>query len=302
MKFRALPFWFSILGFAVLAAIVLFWPQPASAQCGSQASSCKNCHEVQGQLPVNNDGNGWHTSHAFGDFCANCHAGNVQVTDKDAAHAGMVKPLEDIKTNCGACHPDDLQERAQVYASILGVTVVSDSGSSSSGGGAAGGESAAPTTPEPSAPPADSAVVVNPPEVIDFNQRYEQAVSGTGDVNWGDVTLAALIVIILIGGGGFVYWNERRLRGLGPSRPASEPAAAAQAVSLNAYPPEVVALLPLVAQLNPVGLRALKLLLQKPDEASELLHSLSRLDPELVHRIRMLDRDSRALLMGLAGD
>jgi len=32
--------------------------QPVQAQCGSQASSCKNCHEVQGQDPVNGDGKG----------------------------------------------------------------------------------------------------------------------------------------------------------------------------------------------------------------------------------------------------
>src|SRR5450759_1323790 len=43
--------------------------QPVHAQCGSQASSCKNCHETQGQMPVNNDGTAWHTQHAFGDFC-----------------------------------------------------------------------------------------------------------------------------------------------------------------------------------------------------------------------------------------
>ena len=29
--------------------------QPVKAQCGSQASSCKNCHEVQAQKPVNNE-------------------------------------------------------------------------------------------------------------------------------------------------------------------------------------------------------------------------------------------------------
>src|SRR5512142_1526808 len=64
----------------------------ASAQCGSQASSCKNCHEVQGQDPVSAKGD-WHAQHQFGDFCANCHAGNTQATDKAAAHTGMVAPL-----------------------------------------------------------------------------------------------------------------------------------------------------------------------------------------------------------------
>ena len=51
-----------VLGVAVAAvcAIALIAAQPAQAQCGSQASSCKNCHETQGKMPVNNDGTGWH--------------------------------------------------------------------------------------------------------------------------------------------------------------------------------------------------------------------------------------------------
>ena len=67
------------LGLAVIAVVA--WPRPASAQCGSSASSCKNCHEVQGQDAVNADGTGWHQSHAFGDFCYICHAGNNQSMD-----------------------------------------------------------------------------------------------------------------------------------------------------------------------------------------------------------------------------
>jgi len=72
---------------------------PASAQCGSQASSCKNCHEVQGEMSVNSDGTAWHQSHAFGDFCYICHAGNNQAKDKVEAHTGMVAPLSDIKAS-----------------------------------------------------------------------------------------------------------------------------------------------------------------------------------------------------------
>jgi hypothetical protein len=63
-----------------------------------------------------------------------------------------------------------------------------------------------------------------------------------------------------------------------------------------------VALLPKIARLNPMGLFALKRLLENPEEASELLHSLSRLDPELVRRIRSLDHEARAVLLALAGD
>ena len=97
--------------------------KPARAQCGSQASSCKNCHEVQGQDPVNADGTGWHQSHAFGDFCYICHGGNNQAKDKAAAHQGMVSPLADVKASCQQCHAADLETRAKVYADALGVEI-----------------------------------------------------------------------------------------------------------------------------------------------------------------------------------
>lgn len=284
-------------------AIWLFWVDQANAQCGSQASSCKNCHEVQGQLPVNNDGTGWHQSHAFGDFCANCHAGNVQATEAEAAHTGMVAPLSDLNANCAACHPSDLTDRGQVYASILGVTLDAGGTNPPAASGGDSPETTADSGQPPANPPAAS-IVVNDAEVIDYAQRYEQTTSGTLNVNWGDVIVGVMIVAVLAGGGVFVYFNEKKLRGgVAVAKPK---AATAMAASTNPadYPPEVVALLPQIAKLNPVGLHALKRLLEAtaPDDASELLHSLSRLDPELVHRIRNLDRDSRALLMGLAGD
>jgi hypothetical protein len=281
----------------------LFWVDQANAQCGSQASSCKNCHEVQGQLPVNNDGTGWHQSHAFGDFCANCHAGNVQATEAEAAHTGMVAPLSDLNANCAACHPGDLADRGQVYASLLGVTLDAGGTNPPTDSNAGSSEPAA-TTGQPAANPPAASIVVNDAEVIDYAQRYEQTANGALNVNWGDVIVGAMIVLVLAGGGSFVYFNERKLRG--GTVIAKPKAATAMAASTNPadYPPEVVALLPQIAKLNPVGLHALKRLLEtaEPDDASELLHSLSRLDPELVHRIRNLDRDSRALLMGLAGD
>src|SRR5512141_120204 len=107
----------------IVCGIALALPQPVRAQCGSQASSCKNCHEVQAKDPVNSDGTNWHQAHAFGDFCYICHGGNNQATDKDAAHAGMVAPLADVKAACQQCHPDDLDARVQVYAKTLGVQV-----------------------------------------------------------------------------------------------------------------------------------------------------------------------------------
>src|SRR5689334_14849568 len=117
----ALPMTIGVL-ILLVSAIALIAAQPAKAQCGSQASSCKNCHEVQGQKSVNSDGTKWHQSHAFGDFCYICHGGNQQSTDKTAAHTGMAAPLSDVKASCQQCHPNDLDARAKVYADILGVS------------------------------------------------------------------------------------------------------------------------------------------------------------------------------------
>lgn len=115
----------------VLVGMILSIPNPAQAQCGSSASSCKSCHETQGQDPVNSESE-WHTQHAFGDFCEFCHAGNVQATDEAAAHEGLVPPMEDVAASCQGCHPQDLAERSQKYASVLGIEI-------SSGGSAPGG-------------------------------------------------------------------------------------------------------------------------------------------------------------------
>ena len=125
MQHKNIPFLFITAGMFIIIAMGVFLATatPVSAQCGSQASSCKNCHEVQGELPVNADGTGWHQSHAFGDFCYICHAGNNQAKDKTAAHEGMVAPLSDVKAACQQCHVADLHERAQVYASALGVEI-----------------------------------------------------------------------------------------------------------------------------------------------------------------------------------
>ena len=99
------------MGILLMTGMLLLWTSgDADAQCGSQASSCKNCHETQAQDPVNGDGTGWHVSHAFGDFCYLCHAGNNQSMDKAQAHTGMGAPMSDVQAACASCHPADLAE------------------------------------------------------------------------------------------------------------------------------------------------------------------------------------------------
>jgi hypothetical protein len=299
------------IAFGTLILISLLFLLPtsrASAQCGSQASSCKNCHEVQGQDPVNNDGKSWHTAHAFGDFCYACHGGNNTSMDKATAHTGMVAPLADVKTACQSCHPNDLDARVKVYTDILGVPASSGAGSTPVA------TSAAPAATPTSAPAAagssggtsggGTTIQTGSANVIDYNQQYEATVLGRRFINWGDVIIGLLIVLILAGGGTYVYWNERKLRGLPFRKAAAKPAAAlttAEIPMVEGYSPEVTALLPQISRLNPVGLHALKRLLENPDQANELLHSLSRLDPELIRRIRSLDDDSRAMLLALSG-
>jgi hypothetical protein len=307
MQFRKYHFLIPVaLGVLLIAGLIILWPAAdASAQCGSQASSCKNCHEVQGQDPVNNDGTGWHQSHAFGDFCYLCHAGNSQSMDEATAHTGMVAPLSDVKAACQSCHPADLMDRAQVYATALGVEVGTGGGSApASSGGDTGGTNPGSDSGASSAGDtglsAPVGMVVDSADVIDYNLRYE----GKTPINWGNLIVALMIGAVALGGGGYVMVNERKLRGL-PAMPVSKPKQATTEnpaiPQIEGYSSEVLSLLPRIAQLNPVGLHALNRLLENPDEASELLHSLSRLDPELVRRIRSLDRESRAILLALSG-
>lgn len=171
--------------------------QPVKAQCGSQASTCKDCHEVQGQTPVNADGTGWHQSHAFGDFCYICHAGNQQATDKDAAHVGMVSPLADTKASCQQCHPKDLDARAKVYTDILGVDTA---------GAAAAVAAVQPVMicePEANVPEDNTLVLAQPAKPVDYVDQYNRNVLGIREVNWGMIGLVALLVVVVFGGAGF---------------------------------------------------------------------------------------------------
>lgn len=257
-----LPFFLG--GLLLALAIVILQPAtPASAQCGSQASSCKNCHEVQGQMPVNSDGTGWHQSHAFGDFCYICHAGNNQSMDKAAAHTGMVSPLTDIKASCQQCHPNDLEARAQVYATTLGVEI---------GGGASasteGGQPAAASQPtavsQPAAPvsaPVVTEISVDDPNLVDYAQRYNEIVLGIKPVNWGNIILLIMIGFVAIGGGGFVAAREKLIKiSFGETKPVE-----------GEYPAEVVDLLPEIINLKSTGRKTLKQLLANPRKAEKVL-------------------------------
>jgi hypothetical protein len=274
MQYKKTAFYFLVAGVALVIAMGVFLATatPVSAQCGSQASSCKNCHEVQAQLPVNADGTGWHQSHAFGDFCYICHGGNQQATDKDAAHQGMVNPLSDIKASCQQCHVADLDARAKVYADTLGVTIGSGTGAP-----AAGATEAVPAAATEAAPGAASAqscnqVVVDDPNTVNYVQNYDEIVLGKRPINWGNMILLGMIGMMVVGGGGFVVTREKFINvKFGDTRKVDAE-----------YPADVVDMLPKIAGLKTGARKSLKNVLEnkKADKVLDLMDAVIKKDEE----------------------
>ncbi|MGD8405434.1 MAG: hypothetical protein PVJ21_17385 [Anaerolineales bacterium] len=267
MKYKNIPLLFITAGMGIVIAIgtSLATATPVSAQCGSQASSCKNCHEVQGQDPVNSDGTDWHQSHAFGDFCYICHGGNQQATDKDAAHQGMEDPLSDIQAACQQCHATDLEARAQVYATALGVTLGSGSASPTPDASEAAPVSADST---PAAAVSSTVgqncndIVVKDPDAVDYAQNYDEIVLGKKPINWGNSILIGVIGLVLVGGGGFVVTREKLINAkFGDTRKVEDE-----------YPADVVEMLPKIAGLKAGARKSLKKnILNDPKKADKVL-------------------------------
>jgi hypothetical protein len=109
-------------------------------------------------------------------------------------------------------------------------------------------------------------------EIIDYNKRYQASVDTKASINWGNIILLILIALVLVGGGSFIIWNEKRIRGkVQPKLVAQESPThkettfQVEGISLEA------ALLPQLNKMSPVGLRALHRLLEHPEEASDCL-------------------------------
>lgn len=319
LRRRMSVFWL-LLPVAIVAIVVFTWPEPASAQCGSSASSCKNCHEVQGEYPVNNSGE-WHVSHAFGDFCEFCHAGNVQATDMEAAHTGMVYPLEDVNASCLNCHPDDVAQKAEVYAVALGVTVgAGDGGDGAVGGGDAGAVDAAPDDPQAETPAteADTAAEEGQGEIVDFNSQYARTVlDERPPVNVGNAILTALSIGFFALGGVLVWKWE----GLGQRWQAlrGQPGAQAQSTATARTTVRATERRAAPATADPVArpesrgtelagvlqdadastLQALQRILTDTQTGEAMIKALAKLDPRLVRLVARLDKEERALLMAV---
>ena len=264
MNQKRITFLFVALGILlVVASVFLMTATPAKAQCGSQASSCKNCHETQAQKPVNTDGTAWHTQHNFGDFCYLCHAGNNQATDKVAAHTGMVAPLADINASCKSCHPSDTQAKAQIYATTLGQQI----GTGASATAAATSQPASSTAPITTE--AAPAVVVPAADMVDYTQRYDAVALGKTPTNIGNIILIVILALIVLGGGFFVLKREG-LVNISFEDPKRVPVQ-------KKYPADVVEMLSDVSRLKPASRRILKNILAKPQVAADLLASIDKL-------------------------
>jgi hypothetical protein len=260
---------------------------------------------VKGEDPVNAKGD-WHISHAFGDFCEFCHAGNVAATDKAAAHEGLVTPLGDVKANCSSCHADDYQAKAEKYATALGVAI----GASDTKPPAASSGSGQPSSQPPaSQPPAQVETAPKPAIVMPAKTEIVDYTQPAGTVNMGNVIVALLLIITVVGGGAFVYWNEKRLRkakmlvAAGAVLGAASQSGGEEALtSLDQLPPDVVKLLPTLKQLDPRTLKALRIILSDRKRGEDLLQSLSVINFTVLDEMKRLDKKELSLLLALAAE
>jgi len=299
-----------------LALPIMVWmatpQQDASAQCGSQASSCKNCHEVQGKDPVAKKGQ-WHIDHAANDYCEFCHAGNVQATDKDKAHVGMVKPGDNLKASCGGMCHQDFSARADKYIAV-GMQVgggAAQPPAASSGGQAPAATAVAPAQPaQPAAPAAQSKPAAPPPasgQIVDFNQPKPNLEANPSTVNVGNIVLGVLVVLVLIVGVVIVFAGEGGLRKLTAWQAQPAVASAYRGTPLPdnwadlvKAKPELEQVLPMLARADPRTIKAIAHVLSDPSHGDEALQALGKIDLKLIEDVRKLGPRERELLLALA--
>jgi hypothetical protein len=193
---------FLITGVFLLSLTLLFLLLPAksvNAQC-KNLSSCKNCHEVQGQLVVSKNG-AWHIDHAPYDLCSVCHGGDREAPDAAAAHKNMVTSLADMPGSCTSCHSTDLEQRFNTYASQLKVT-----------------DTSALTAAQKANNPLQGAEQFfgQAPAVVSADTETQSVETTAAPAakpanKTGNLILGAMLAVILAGGGGYITWNERRL-------------------------------------------------------------------------------------------
>jgi hypothetical protein len=285
---RTQPIGFFFLLAALLALIFLAYPRPAEAQCGSAASSCRNCHEVQKVAPVSAKG-AWHTQHAFGDFCAFCHSGNTKAKDKTAAHTGMLEPLADVKGACQSCHPNDYMDRAKKYADALGKPIGTGTGTSAPPS-AGTTTTASATNCGPAAPTGG--------QVIDLNKVYAGLDQPQPNVIGNAILIALIVAVALVLLALILYYERPIPRAVAAFRqllatPVNAPATAGVS-------PEVGAVLPLLSSSDPATVRAVSQLLSDRENGPRILKALSHLDLRALAELGESDQKALASLLALA--
>lgn len=304
MSRKNTPLLLLIAGCLTLGVVLFLFPHPAAAQCGSSASSCKNCHETQGKDSVNAKGV-WHQQHAFGDFCEFCHAGNVKAKEEVGAHAGMVLPLADVKGSCQSCHPNDYMERAKTYADALGKPIGTGAAPAATTPAAVG---AITTVGGGTAPCGPSAPTTG--QVIDLTKVYAEGLSPAPPANLGNLILASLIGATLLALFGLVWYYEKPLPRIvalvrdilaTPVLTATTP----EGVKLNvpagmARRPEFEVLERALGSSDPATVRAVTNLLSDRENGPKILKALSHMDLQTLGALGESDQKALAALLALA--
>jgi hypothetical protein len=316
-RFSGLPFFLIGFVFIFFAAFAQFSPPVAEAQCGASTTSCKDCHEVNAKHPVNTSGQ-WHVKHAFGDFCAFCHGGDVQATQKEIAHKAMYYPLAEVKTSCQSCHPSDTLDRAKVYAVVLGVDL--KAGSSASNTSSAGSGNT--TTANQSDPSQLACKPIEPPGekyasggLLDYNHRYAIEVLGVFDTSQTGNAILAFSALALLACGAVIVWRFEHLGDVWrKARVVPDWRQAVNQSTPDVHGPTLTSaalksspLAPLDSAPTDLRLEALdaqtraslERILAEPLYGPEILQALSRLDPALIDQLQNIDKKDRALLLAI---
>lgn len=191
---------------AAAGVLFLIPAQPAQAQC-TTPSSCKTCHEIQGQMPVSEQGL-WHKQHTLFDFCETCHGGDRNAATADLAHTGMRIGYTEISTTCKSCHPSELETCVRTYADELGL-------SESSVGGILDVASSGPADAAALIAEIQSGTLTGPalPEAA-AAAPSENAPVAAETANSGALNTVLWFVLggVAAGASGYIILNERRLK------------------------------------------------------------------------------------------
>jgi hypothetical protein len=115
-------------------------------------------------------------------------------------------------------------------------------------------------------------MVVDDPNAVDYAASYNEIVLGRKPINWGNMILAGMIGLMLVGGGGFVATREKLVNvKFGDTRKVEVE-----------YPADVVEMLPKIAGLKAGTRKALKNVLEnkKADKVLDLMDAVVKKDEE----------------------